>query len=81
MSVEFQPAVMSEHIRIDTLIARNGLQPTQEWARQTAALYRQSISDPLHFASQPDWKPQFERIIRVLEHLAETGQRPQEATS
>ena len=37
------------------------------------ALYRQSIGDAAHFASQPDSKPRFEQLIRELERFAKTG--------
>jgi hypothetical protein len=64
---------MTERLRLETLVARDGPDAAREWARRTAALYRQSISDPVHFASQPDWKPRFEQIIRELETFAESG--------
>jgi hypothetical protein len=67
---------MTERVRLETLVSRDGLDAARAWARRTAALYRHSISDPAHFASQPDSKPRFEEIIRELETFADTGVIP-----
>ena len=67
---------MSERLRLETLIAREGLGQARQWAKKTAALYRLSMSDPIHYASQPDWKPLFEKSIRELKLFAETGVIP-----
>ena len=64
---------MSDRIRLERLKVRDGLDAAREWARRTAGLYHQSISDPVHFASQPDWKPRFEQLIRELEQFAQRG--------
>jgi hypothetical protein len=64
---------MNERVRLETLVARDGQDAAREWARRTAALYRKSISDAAHFASQPDSKPRFEQLVRELERFAETG--------
>jgi hypothetical protein len=65
---------MNERIRLETLVRRDGVDAAKDWARRTAALYRQSTSDPAHFASQPDLKPRFEQLIRELERFAESGE-------
>ena len=67
---------MGERERLQTLVARDGLNAAKEWARRTAVIYGQSISNPDHFASQPDWKPRFEQSIRELKMFAETGVIP-----
>jgi hypothetical protein len=64
---------MSDRVRLERLMSRDGLDAAREWARRAAALYRAAISDSVHFASQPDWKPRFEQLIRELENFAETG--------
>jgi hypothetical protein len=65
---------MSEHLRLETLIARDGLEHSKQWAKKTAALYVLSLSESSHYASQPDWRPLFEKSIPELKHFAETGE-------
>jgi hypothetical protein len=65
---------MSERLRLETLIARDGLEYSKQWAMKTAALYVSSLSEPSHYASQPDWKPLFKKSIQELKHFAETGE-------
>jgi len=67
---------MSERERLKTLVARDGMEAAKEWASRTATMYSQSISNPDHYASQPDWKPRFEQSIRELKMFAETGVIP-----
>lgn len=64
---------MSESIRLETLCARDGPDAAKRWAQCAANLYRLSIGEPTHYASQPDWKPLFEQSIRDLEVISETG--------
>ena len=65
---------MCECLRLETLIARDGLEQAKQWANTTALLYRLSLSDPTHYASQPDWKPLFEESIQELQHFVDTGE-------
>ena len=67
---------MTERARLNTLCERDGLDAAKQWAHWAAGLYRRSISDPTHYASQADWKPLFERSIRELAIFAETGVMP-----
>lgn len=67
---------MSERLRLETLIARDGLGQAKQWANKTAALYRSSFSEPSHYSSQPDWRPLFEKSIQELKRFAETGELP-----
>jgi hypothetical protein len=67
---------MNERIRLETLCTRDGVDAARQWADWSTTLYRQSIRDPDHFASQPDWKPRFEQSIRELATFAETGVLP-----
>jgi len=67
---------MGERERLNALVARDGMDAAKEWARKTAAIYSLSISNPDHYASQPDWKPRFEQSIRELTMFAETGVIP-----
>jgi hypothetical protein len=67
---------MSERVRLETLCERDGLDAAKHWAQRTASLYRQSVSEPTHYASQADWKPLFEQSIRELAAFADTGVMP-----
>ena len=67
---------MSERVRLETLCERDGLDVAKQWAQWAASLCRLSISEPTHYASQPDWKPFFEHSIRELVIFAETGVMP-----
>ncbi len=67
---------MSERLRLETLIARDGLELSKQWAKKTAVLYLLSLSEPSHYASQPDWQLLFKKSIQELEHFAETGEIP-----
>lgn len=64
---------MSERLRLETLCARDGMPAAKQWANWAADLYRQSMSDSTHYASQPDWKSRFEKSIRELLGFAESG--------
>src|SRR5574341_504460 len=55
---------MSERLRLETLIGRDGLEQSKQWANKTVGLYLSSLSEPSHYASQPDWKPLFEESIQ-----------------
>jgi hypothetical protein len=65
---------MSERLRLEALIARDGLEHAKQWVKKTAAVYILCLSEPSHYASQPDWKPLFENSIKELELFAETGE-------
>jgi hypothetical protein len=67
---------MSERMRLETLCARDGVEAARQWASWAAALYRCSILDSTHYASQPDLKPLFEESIREFENFAESGVIP-----
>lgn len=67
---------MSERLRLETLIARDGLEQARQWANKTADLYLSSFYEPSHYASQPDWKPLFEESIQELKYFADTGEIP-----
>lgn len=64
---------MSERVRLETLSVRDGTEAAKQWANWAAVLYRRSISDPAHYASQSDMKSLFEESIRELQIFAETG--------
>jgi hypothetical protein len=67
---------MGERERLQALVARDGMEAAKEWAKRTAVIYGQSISNPDHYASQPAWKPRFEQSIHELRMFAETGVIP-----
>ncbi|MBX3300606.1 MAG: hypothetical protein KF693_00165 [Nitrospira sp.] len=60
-------------MRLTMLCARDGEDAAKEWARAAVQLYRQSLANPGHFASQSDWKPRFELSVRELATFAEQG--------
>lgn len=60
-------------MRLAMLCARDGEVAAKEWARSTVRLYRQSMENPAHFASQLDWKARFEQSVRELATFAEHG--------
>ncbi len=43
------------------------------WANWAADLYRRSMSDPTHYASQPDVTPLFEQSLCELQIFVEKG--------
>jgi hypothetical protein len=64
---------MGERMRLETLCARDGVDAARQWASWAAALYRRSILDSTHFASQPDLKTRFEESIREFDTFAKSG--------
>ena len=67
---------MDERMRLETLCARDGVDAAREWASWAAALYRRSILDSTHYASQPDFRDLFAQSIREFESFAESGVIP-----
>jgi len=64
---------MSERLRLNALIVRDGMEASRQWARWAAMLYRRSMSDPTHYASQADKKWLFEESTCELETFADSG--------
>jgi hypothetical protein len=64
---------MNERTRLQLLSARVGLDAAKQWARSTANLYQQAVDTPAHFASQPEWRPRFERVVCELTIFSQTG--------
>ena len=64
---------MSERLRLKTLIMRDGMEASRQWARWAAMLYRRSLGNPAHYASQADKKRLFEESIFELETFADNG--------
>lgn len=60
-------------MRLTTLCARDGVDAAREWARSTLQLYRQSVGNPSHFASQAEWRARFEHSMRELSTFIERG--------
>lgn len=67
---------MGERLRLETLLARDGPDEAKRWASWAATLYRSSILDSNHYASQPDFRLLFEQSSRELESFAENGVLP-----
>jgi hypothetical protein len=63
MIVEPRP----ESERIGFLRERDGLGATRAWVERTLAIYRQALADPRNYASDPSYKPLFERAVREFE--------------
>lgn len=55
------------------LCARDGEDAAKDWALSTLQLYRQSVENLAHFASQADWKARFDHSIRELATFIERG--------
>ena len=55
------------------LCARDGADAANEWAQSTLQLYRASVVNPAHFASQADWKARFDQSMRELAAFIERG--------
>lgn len=64
---------MSERKRLAMLCARDGEDAAKAWVRSTVELYRRSMENPAHFASQADWKSRFEGSVRELTAFIEHG--------
>jgi hypothetical protein len=64
---------MSERMRLAMLCTRDGDDAAKGWARSALQVYRQSLYNPTHFASQADWKARFERSMRELATFVEHG--------
>ncbi|HWG95620.1 MAG TPA: hypothetical protein VN647_00950 [Nitrospira sp.] len=64
---------MSEQMRLTMLCVRDGVDAAGEWAQSTLKLYRQSVENPAHFASQSDWKARFDQSMRELAAFIERG--------
>ncbi len=60
-------------MRLAMLCDRDGEDAAKEWAQSVLQLYRQSMENPAHFASQADWKPRFEDSMRELAMFVERG--------
>lgn len=60
-------------MRLTMLCARDGVDAADEWTKRTLELYRQSVENPAHFASQADWKTRFDRSMRELATFIEQG--------
>jgi hypothetical protein len=68
--------MMSERLRLETLVARDGLDEAKRWASWAAALYRQSMQTPGHYASQAELRPLFEQSSREFDNFVKTGLIP-----
>ena len=64
---------MHERIRLEFLSARDGLDIARQWAMSTANLYQRAINDPGDFASHPEWRTRFERVICELTIFSQAG--------
>lgn len=60
-------APRSELRRIEFLLNRDGAEATRGWVERTRAIYRQALTDPASHASDPSYRPLFERSIREFE--------------
>lgn len=67
---------MSERLRLETLISTGGREHARQWARKTAVVYGDSLNEPSHYASQPDWRSLFKKSMQELTQFAETGEIP-----
>ena len=56
--------VRPEAERIGLLLGRDGHVTTRKWVERTAAIYQTALSQANHFASDPAYRPLFERAVR-----------------
>lgn len=74
MASTIQPRPESE--RIEFLLRRDGLEATRAWVERTLGIYREALSNPKGQASDPTYKPRFEKAVREFEEwLAERESR------
>lgn len=59
--------VRPESERIAFLLRRDGDDATRLWVKRTAALYRDALAQPRHYASDPAYRPLFERAVREFD--------------
>ena len=64
---------MTELQRVRRVIALQGEDRAREWARSIASIYLGLIKNPLHYASQSEWKPIFEKSAQELNRFAING--------
>lgn len=60
-------------MRLTMLCDRDGVDAAKAWAQSTLHIYRQSLENPAHFASQSDWKARFEQSMRELATFIDRG--------
>lgn len=53
----------SERHRITFLIQRDGYAKTRNWVEKTLGIYREAVSSPGSHASQPEFRPHFDKAI------------------
>ncbi len=65
--------MVSERQRIDFLIERDGEEAARAWVKRTLNLYREVITKPGTHASNPTYRPLFEKAIHEFEEWLATG--------
>jgi hypothetical protein len=73
MSSPLAQPYISERVRLERLIERDGKEASKRWARWAATLYRQCVTDSTHYASQAERRALFDESISQLERFAKTG--------
>ena len=56
----------SEQLRIETWVARLGLEQAKAQALMVSRVYERCLDNPDHYASQVHWRPRFAQAIHEL---------------
>jgi hypothetical protein len=72
---------MTELQRLRHLTGLQGENTARKWARRVASVYLELTQNPQHYASQPEWKSDFEASARELSRFADEGVFPSERVS
>jgi hypothetical protein len=56
-----------ESERIAFLLRRDGYAATRKWVERTVGLYREALAQRGHFASDPAYRPLFEKAVQEFE--------------
>ena len=59
--------VRPESGRIELLLRRDGTEETRKWVERTAGLYREALRMRGTYATDPIYRPIFERAVREFE--------------
>lgn len=63
----------NERARIESVIAKEGLEGAVRWARRTAGIYRSAVLDRSHFAHAGACRRQFIKAYLELKRFAGRG--------
>lgn len=65
--------VRPETKRIEFLLRRDGYDETQKWVQRTTGLYRHALTQRSHYATDPVYRPLFEKAVREFEEWLDSS--------